>query len=191
MASKVEICNMALLKLNASIITSLTENSKAARNCNLVYEPTKLAELRKHFWSFSIKRDQLAADSTAPLFTKTNSFTLPSDFVKLVSPDPEDLTNNLDWIIEGKAIYTDDSAPLNIRYVYNVTDVNEMDSLFRDTLSFKIAINLADALTQSNSKKRNLFVEYKDSIAAARKANAIEKISQKTPEDEWVTVRNS
>jgi hypothetical protein len=189
MASKVEIANRALQLLGARRITSLSEDSVNARAINAAYEPVKLAELRKHPWSFAVKRAQLAANSTPPLFNRDNAFPLPADFVRLLAQDPEENFNDLDWQIEGKQIVTNDSSPINIRYVYDVTDPNEMDPLFREAFSAKLAEACCEELTQSNAKIANAQLVYKDIIAEARRANAIERVSQKPPEDEWVTKR--
>lgn len=190
MASKVEIANRALQKLGARRIVSLGEDSVNGRAINTAYEPVKLAELRKHSWSFAVKRASIAADAAAPLFNRGVSYQLPSDFVKLLAQDPEQNMNDLDWQIEGRKIITNETAPLEIRYIYNVDDPNEMDALFRETLSSKLALELAEELTQSNTKKEALLRAYKDTIAEARKANAFERVSQVPQSDSWVTIRN-
>lgn len=189
MATKVEIVNRALQLLGAKRITSLGEDSRNARAASAAYEPVKLAELRKHPWSCATKRAQLAADSTAPLFTKSNAYQLPADWVRLLDPDPEVTLNDLDWNIEGKRIITNDSAPLNIRYIYDVTDPNEMDALFREAFSAKLAEALCEEITQSNSKIATANVAYKEAIAEAKRTNGIEKTAAKPPEDSWVTCR--
>lgn len=189
MASNVEICNRALQRLGASRIINLTENSVNARACNAAFESVKLAELRAHPWSFAIKRAELNADAMPPAFGKQNSFQLPSDFIRLINPDPEWNLNSLDWQIEGRKIFTNDSAPLQIRYIANVTDPVQMDSLFREAFSCKLAFELCEELTQSNPKKESLRADYKEIISQARLTNAIEKVADQPPEDEWVTVR--
>lgn len=190
MASVVGICNRALQKLGAAPITSLSENSKNARACNLAFEPVKLAELRSHPWNFAITREELAADATEPAWGRANSFTLPSDFVRLLPSYPEDNLNDLDFQIEGKKILTDEDAPLYIRYIYDVTDPNEMDALFREALSCKLALELCEEITQSNSKKEAVSKEYEFCIKQAKRSNAIENVAQEPPEDTWVTVRD-
>ena len=134
MASEVEIANRALQKLGAARITSLTDNSVNARACNACYTVLRDSELRAHPWNFSISRAILAADATVPVFTRANAFQLPSDFLRLLPRDPEDNIDFHDWQIEGQKIYTNDAAPLHIRYVAQVTDPNKMDVLFRETL---------------------------------------------------------
>lgn len=190
MASKVEIANRALQILGAKRIVSLGEDSRNARAINAAYEPVKLAELRKHPWGFAIKRVQLAASSTAPAFTKGNAFPLPADYVRLLPPDPEANFNDLDWNIEGKSIITNDSAPLDVRYIYDVTDPNEMDSLFRESFAAKLAEQLCEEITQSNTKVATANMFYKEAIADAKRTNAIEKTAEKPPEDEWITCRS-
>lgn len=188
--SVVEICNRALQKLGAKRITSLTQDTPNARSCNVAYEVLKKAELRSHPWNFAIKRAELAADATDPDWGRSKSFTLPEDFLRLLDDYPEDLSNSKDWQIEGRKIITDDSAPLYIRYIYDVTDPNEFDALFSEALSSRLAMELCEEITQSNSKIATMESMYTKTIREARRINAIENVAAKPPEDEWVTVRD-
>lgn len=185
--SETLICNRALQKLGAARITSRTENSSEARACNTVYELLRDAELRAHPWNFAGKRVQLAAESTVPSFGKAYQYPLPTDFLKLREDDVP--TYSRDWIIEGKKILTDEGGPLNVRYTKTVTDVTEMDPLFIEALACKMAIEMCEELTQSNSKKESAKDDYKIAIKEARRANAFDRIAQASPEDEWITVR--
>lgn len=190
MASNVEIANRALQKLGAKRITSLTEDSVNARAVSACFDILRKAELRKHPWSFAIERVQLAASSTAPLFVKEKSFPLPSDCLRVLPNDPDYEYNNKDWQIEGQNIITDDAAPLNVRYIKDVTDPNVMDVLFREALSAKIAMELCEELTQSNTKIRTAKVMYDEAINDAKKINAIERVPITPFRDEWITVRD-
>lgn len=191
MASVVEICNRALQKVGAKRITSITEDSKNARACNVAYGPLRLAELRAHFWSCAIKRAQLAADATAPDWGKSNAFQLPSDWLRMATPYPESNTFDNDWEIEGLKIYTNQDAPLQIRYIADISDPNIMDALLREAISSRMAYELCEELTDSNQKKEGLLGAYKLNIMEARKVNAIEKIAATQPEDSWVTARET
>jgi len=190
-ASEVEISNRALQRLGASAIVSLTDESVNARAANLCYAILRDSELRKHTWNFAIKRAKLAKSTTDPLFTRTNAFPLPADFLRLLPQDPEDNLNSLDWQIENGSIVTFDSDPLEIRYIFIVTDPNAMDVLFREALSAVMAKEMAEQLTQSNSKKQSTDFGYKEAIADAKRVNAIERVALEPPEDEWVTIRLS
>lgn len=187
MASETSISNRALQKLGAARITSLSESSSEARACNAVYEILRDAELRAHPWNFATARAQLSADSIPPAFGKANSFNLPVDCLKVREDDVNTL--NKDWLIEGRKILTDEGGPLNLRYTKKVEDVSLMDPLFQEVLSCRMAIEMCEELTQSNSKKESLKDDYKNAVREARRSNAIERIAQQPPEDEWVTVR--
>ena len=190
MADEVSICNRALQRLGAKRITSLTQDTPNARSCNFAYEHIRDSELRAHPWSCAIKRAQLAADATAPLFGKTARFPLPSDFIRLLPLDPSQNDNTFDYQIEAGYIYTDYSAPLNIRYIYRLEDPNTMDSLFREALSMRLAMELCEEITQSNTKFGLIEAHYNMTVKEAKRVNAIERIAQMPPEDTWITVRS-
>ena len=184
MTSVVQICNLALQKLGASHIVSLTEDSKGARECNLAYEPVRDAELRAHTWNFAKARVVLAPDSTAPPFGFDYQFTLPSDFLRLHPVDEE-----TDWTIEGNKLLTNDGDTLNLGYIKRVTDPNIFDSTFVEVLAARLAMELAEPITQSNTKKDFAVKEYKRALLEARRVNAIENVSVEPPTDRWISVR--
>lgn len=190
MASNVEIANRALQFLGADRIVDLAQNSKQARAANFAFETVRKSVLRSHPWNCAITRAQLAEDATAPLFGRETAFTLPVDCLRPLHPDPDLNFNDLDWQIEGRKLITNDSAPLDFRYIKDLSDPNDMDPLLREAVSMKLAFELAEELTQSNSKKEAAWTAYKEAIAEARRANAFENVAGKPPEDEWVTVRN-
>jgi hypothetical protein len=185
MASVVGICNRALQKLGAARITSLTEDSRNARSCNNAYEAVRDAELRAHTWTFAIKRAQLAADSDAPLFDFDNQYSFPSDCLRILPPND----TFLDWQMEGRKILTDDAAPLEVRYVARITDPNLFDAEFVEAVAAKLAEEICEEITQSNTKKEVAKRDYKDAISRARKTNAFESLSAEPPEDSWIAAR--
>lgn len=189
MASVVEICNRALQKVGSKRITSLTQDSAAARACNVAYDPVRLALLRSHRWNFSILRATLAASSTTPDWGRANEFPLPSDFLYLAPDYPEDNVNSKDWQIEGRSILTNDGDPLYLRYVADIEDPNTMDPLFREALSANLALEICEELTQSNTKQDALQKGFDKIIARAKHANAIENQPTDAYEDTWLSER--
>lgn len=183
MASPESICNRALQHLGASRIVSLTQDTPNARECNALYEEVRDRELRRNNWSFAIKRASLPALAAAPPFGFARKFQLPSDCLKPIRE------NNVDWTVEGRELLTDDGAPLNIRYVQQVTDPNTMDVLFREALAAAIAFDLCERLTQSNTKKEAAGRIYTATVAEARRVNAIEKPSEALAVDAWEMAR--
>ena len=187
MSSIVEICNIGLQALGVDRMAAYPETTtKNGREMSFAYEPTKLETLRRHNWSFARKQVQLSADSTAPLFDFAHYFTLPADCVRILPP----ADHSLDWRVEGRKIATDWAAPLDLLYIRDVVDPNEMDSIFRQVLGLNLALKTCKRLTGSNQLKAEINAELKDLLAEARRVNAIENTSDEMPEDTWITVRS-
>lgn len=190
MASEVSICNRGLQILGARRIVDLSDDNKNARACNTAYEPRRDAMLRAHPWRFATTRAQLAADATAPAFGRARAFTLPTDCLRVLPPYPEEAWADRDWIEEGGKIYTNDSAPLNVRYVQRVTDPNQMDPLFREALAADLAYHLCEEITQSNTKKAEARDARNDALSEARRTSAITGVAILAPDDTWITARD-
>lgn len=188
-ASETQVCNRALQKLGAKRISSLTEGTVNSRAMNEAYPLLRDALIRRYRWSFAISRAQLAADATAPTFGKARSFTLPSDYLGPMPPYPEDEWSERDWTIEGRQLFTDDSDPLDFRYMKRVTDTTLFDSLFTEALASFIAFETCEQITQSTSKKESLKEDFKDAIAEAKRVCSIERPPVREPDDDWLTRR--
>jgi hypothetical protein len=197
MASEVDICNLALQRLGAKSISALTEDSTAGRECNRVYDHARNSELRAHPWSFARARAELAASTTDPVFGYAKAYPLPADFIRLLpARNVADNTTvlggidpNIDWQIESGEILTDDTAPLQIVYLKKVTDPNEFDDMFTDLLVARIAMDIAEKITQSNTKKTNAETRYVEIKREAKRVNSYERPPQEFPADEWVVAR--
>ena len=189
MASVVDICNIALQKLGAGKITSLSQDTTNARACATAYEHCKKAALENHPWRFAVKRASLAADSPDPDWGKSAGYELPADYVRLVNDYPEFNSADRDYEIEGRKIFSNRSAPLEIRYVHNVEDASLFSPLFCEVLACDMADQMCEALTQSNSKKASISSDKEEAIAKAKKANAFVRPPQRMPTDEWITGR--
>ncbi|MDB4261324.1 hypothetical protein N9878_00515 [bacterium] len=190
MASDVDICNLALQRLGAKSIASLSEDSTAGRACNRVYAHARDSELRAHPWSFARTRVQVAAESTDPAFGFAKQYRLPADCLRILPNDNTGVTSQQDdWQVEGRKILTNDTSPIYLVYIKQITDENEFDALFLELLVSRIAMDIAEAVTQSNTKKDDVTARYVNAKKDARKANAFGRVPQEPPDDPWVTAR--
>jgi hypothetical protein len=198
MASQVEIANRALTKLGAARITSLTDNSKAARAISAVWDTVRRSELRKRNWSFALRRASLPSLADAPAWGFAVAYQLPPDFLRLVQvsdvfivPGLTDYRQGDDsaYAIEGNQLLTDFPAPLKIRYVMDVTDPGSFDALFVESLAAKLAYETCYEINQSNQGREAAAQDYKAAISDAMRTNAIEKPPQGLPDDSWVLGR--
>jgi hypothetical protein len=198
MASVIQVANRALTKLGAARIISLSDDNKQARAVASCFEDLRDDELRAHRWQFAMKRIELAALSAAPTFGYKHQYALPPDFLRIDMVDdryPAAVMDNyidaeyLEWTIEGNVVLTDIGAPLKLRYIAQVTEPNAWDSNFREALASRIAMEICEELTQSDSKKQAAMNDYRRAIQQAVRIGAIEKPSVMPPDNQWIISR--
>lgn len=204
MASQTEICNRALTKLGTARILSITDDVKAARELNSMWNIVVDSELRENIWNFSTVRTSLAALSTAPAWGYALQYQLPSDFIRMVQVGEDYYVHNLTdyrtlpempYQIENggtdgtRVIVTDYTAPLKIRYCKRITDTQQFDPLFVEALAARLAFECCEAITQSTSKKETIWQEYRQQLRKAKLVDAIENPPEPLPDDSWLLAR--
>ena len=189
--SKVAIVNLALQKLGAKRISSLSQDHPNARSMNAAYDFVRQKELRAYEWNFSIRRASIAADATQTAWGAHNRYSLPNDYLYLILDDESGLA--VDWTIEsasdGRFIITDDDSPLQIKYVADIDDPNFYDSLFIEVMAASLAEHCCQEITGSGAQKQVLQGERQAIIARAMSQGSIEKPAEEFPTDEWITAR--
>jgi len=190
MTDEVSICNLALQSLGAKSITALSEDSVAGRACNRIYAHARDTELRAHPWSFARARVSVAASSTDPAFGYAKQYQMPSDCLRILPTNGYGgTTNQDDFQIEGRKILTNASSPIKLVYIRQVTDPNDFDQLFVELLVARIAMEIAEKVTQSNQKKEDAMKLYTNALKEARRVNAFERPPLEEPVDSWVNAR--
>lgn len=205
MASQTEIANRAAVKMGEDRIINIDDNNKVARTLKSMFNIVRDAELRKRRWSFSIKRVQLAADVAAPAFGYGAQYQLPVDCLRPLTIALYDFGADLSdyhgggkpYVIEGrKILYGSAGAPapsgaLPLRYIASIEDTTLWDACFVEAFACKLAVEACETLAQSSDKRRLAWQEYKDAIAEAVRANAIELPAESIPDDTWIMGRLS
>ena len=185
MASVVQICNSALNQLGASSITALTDDSKNARLCNERYTTIRDAVYRSHPWNCLIKRVQLAQDSDTPAWGFDYQYTLPADCLRILGIKDY----NSDYKIEGRKLLISESEVYLI-YLAQITDVNELDVLLRETISAHLAQDIAYAITANLQVSRLMAEKYQAKLSEARHADSSEGYNtnpELAPTDQIIT----
>jgi ribosomal protein S28E/S33 len=192
--SDVEICNLALARLGARSIVSLSEDSANARECKRAYSHALESELRAHPWSFARKRVQLAAASTDPAFGYAKQYPLPSDYLRILTHNGADgKASQEDFQIEnsdsGRVILTNLTSPINLVYIAKITDATQFDLLFTELLVCRLAYDLCEPITQSRLKQEQFRTRYVAAQREARRINGFERGPLEPTQDPWVTAR--
>lgn len=179
MASAVDICNMALTAIGHKKITSLTEESEAARKCNVYYQQVVDAVLRAYPWNSAMVRATLAQLVGAPVFGFSYRYSLPADPYCLRVLQLEEKYMN--FKVEGRELLCDQSSA-KILYIARIA-TGTMDPLLIDAIAARLAAELAYPLANSPGLQANMWKLYEQKIQEAAVCDAQEG----TPDDIEVT----
>lgn len=206
MTSETDIANLALSRLGHTSISSLSQGNKAANACQLHYPICRDAVLRAHPWNFSIKRETLAQDSTAPNHEFTYRHVLPTDCLKVLRTnwEADGISSTAVYGFPGMNGYNSEMAPyriegrfllanesiVKIEYIAKIEDPAQFDALFVDLLAQRLAAEIAPIITDTQSVAKSMWDIYTMKLAEARTTDAQEG----TPRDvvdvsPWIMVR--
>ena len=135
MASKLDVCNIALSNIGCLPIQSFTEDSDSARLMQLNYDRCLESLLREYPWKFASKITTLvtAGDETHPGFDY--AFVYPIDCLRLIGIFDSRLRNKREFDVRlsedraYKIIVTDEPSPA-AKYIAKLED----PSIFPSTI---------------------------------------------------------
>ena len=147
--SSVSICSNALLMVGAQTINSLDGDlSDRQRMAVNLYPTVRDYVLTMHPWNCCIARVVLNPDTVGPVFDYANAFTIPADFLRMLSIGEQGA--ELDYRIENGKLLCD-SSPIQLRYIYrNTTEANWTPMLVM-AMTQAMRQVLAYPITQSTS----------------------------------------
>ncbi|SOE49125.1 11 [Orrella dioscoreae] len=171
----------------------MDDDNQKSNTISSMFDILRDAELRANIWHFSKARAVLPALADKPLFGFSRQFQLPADFLRLIqiggrrcNPRPE--VDGWYSLEEGRILISQD-GPLRIRYVKRVEDVTLFDALFVEAFACRLAMESAETLTNSGTKRQLAQGEYQQAMAQARRMNAIERPVVTTADDTWLEAR--
>lgn len=196
MATSTDIVNIALRRIGANRISSLENDSiKEAIAARDVYDEARRDLLNAHNWNFAIRRIQLTASATVPVFGWDYAYILPEDFIRLISVHPHDndeatVPYRLEYQTSDDRIIVCNATTVYIRYIFDIQDPNVMSASFRDTLAWQMARELAAALSKSSSAAELADQSYRRALSRAKSIDGVEDYPDRMAEGSWLTERN-
>lgn len=182
--TQVKICNLALIRVGADRISSITESTKGAILLNAIYEQCRDEVQRDGRWNFNTKRDTLTPTSTEPAWGYDYEYDLPNDWLKF----HEVSSGDIDFVIEDAKIRTDEEE-LDVLYAYRNEDESSWDSMFASALGWKLAMEIAYAMTQSVTLKQECEKSYKASLKDAKAVDGQEGVLKDPEIVAWTDAR--
>lgn len=182
--SEVKICNLALRKLGARLIESLDDVSQEAVTCNLMYEPVRDAVLREYPWNFAACRVRLAKIAESPAFGYSFQYQIPPDCLHI-----RQLNNlNDEFVIEGDRILTNRDGA-SVVYTRRITNPALFDASFLMALAARLASEIADDITGSSSRVKEMWTIYLNALQSARLADSSEGHEDVMQDEPWLEAR--
>lgn len=160
MASKVEICNRALIEVTGQEITSLTDNTLSARLCDTLFNGLVDELSLEGEWSSTIKRQTLVKTGTTPNHEWMFEYQLPTNpfSLKVLTIDESQVGDN-PYAIEGDKLLTNATA-IKIRYIARITDTQSFSTGFTSALVAMLAWKLSRSFQASTTDRQVLRQEY-------------------------------
>jgi hypothetical protein len=178
--TSVTICNSALFKMGGDKIGALTESTRSAIVCNTLYDYLRDEVMSASPWRFAIKKAKLSPvtpswETALPAGTIPwkQYYQIPSDCLRPLTISEND---EGPWTQEGPYIvcqpFSTDQTIL-LKYIYRNTDESSWTAMFCETLAWRLAMELAIALTESLPRYQAAEKSYKDQLAEARAINGV------------------
>jgi hypothetical protein len=168
--SEIQICNAALALLGEPQIASLSSDSEAARQCNLLYSKSRNAVLRNHPWNFAETYAVLNLLTEVPPFEYAHYYQLPTDCIRALRL----VDTSEPWrVVANRRIMTD-ANPCNLVYTAEIVEVERFDPLFVQAVSYHLAASMAIILPNKANLHQQLMGMYENIIRQAKTADGQE-----------------
>lgn len=164
--SDVSICSNALVLLGDSPINSLDEDSDRARAAANLFPSVRNYVLRRHPWNCATKRVSLAPDTPVPAFDFAFQFTLPNDFMRVLSVG-ESGVEAAAWKIESGKLLCDDNPAL-LRYIWRNDNPATWDDMLVWGMTMSMKAVLGYPITASTSLEQLVEQGLAEVMRAAR-----------------------
>lgn len=198
MQSDVSICNAALLRIGvARRIESLTEPSAEARYCAGLYPVVLDQALSEYPWGFACRVAELApvAEKAPPGWSWR--YALPTDCLRLLeifdSAGPKRSAPG--YVYEqirgesGRQIVCN-LSPCLVRYVGRMRDAAGFSAPFASALAWRIAADLAVALSGDPSRMKMCLDVADMEFRRAAAHDATQQSSPSLPDAEWIAAHD-
>lgn len=178
--SKVSIANRALALLGENKITSLSDETAAAKSINNMYRDSLRSILAECCWNFACKRANLNRTVVASAWGGGNYFQMPADVIRIFETTAEH------WNIEGDKLCAN-AKDVGILYTFLNEDDGRYSPQFIDAFACRIAHDVSFDLTNQSSKQESLLNLYHGHyLPIAKSANARDRSAPQIKDDYWV-----
>jgi hypothetical protein len=189
MASKVSICNNALISIGAKTIISLEDGTDEAIKCSVLYQVIADEVMMRGPWTRACSRASLAQLADAPAFGYLYQYQLPTVPVCLrILGIDESLRGEIDYRIEGNALLTDEET-VKVRYIGRIENTEDYGPHLTSALIIRLAAALAYDLTGQRSIAEAKLQEYEAKVEYFLSMDNIQGSNERIQSNDFLDVR--
>ena len=177
----VDICNDALVRCGAALITSLTDKPNGIL-CAAIYEKAidEIIQENEKGWSDTIERVTVDVDATAPEGTDWDyRYLLPSSpyCLKVLA-----IGGSPAYVIEGRYLLTNQETSIALKYAKRITDPTNINSHLASAISARITEKIVYRVVQDRLLMQSIKLLCKDDIVKYKGDDAMQSASASTDE---------
>lgn len=197
---KLSVYNGALRRLGSRQLASLTENREPRRVLDGAWgdndAPRKMLE--QSGWNFATRTvEGIYAPEIEPPFGFRRAFNKPTDFVRLTAMSGDDSFSrplvHSEYVDEAGYWFTERDV-LYVKYVSDSDDYGMKSAVwnesFKELLELLLAHETCERLTNSRTKKMDLWGEYHHALKVARSQDGMNDGVKFLPSGGWVRSRS-
>lgn len=190
MASKIQICNMALIRLSGKVIQSFSDNTVEAKKLNVIYDQVARNVMALGPWTSVTRRATLAQLTDSPEWGYTYQYQLPTDpaCIRVLEINECEL-GDIDYQIEGNKLLVDDSSA-QIKYISYITDTEQYDDYLRQAITERLIVEMSYGTTGSERNLDAMEKVFAAKVDAWLNINNTQGSSRTIPSNTFTNVRN-
>ncbi len=196
MSSKVQIANQALTHIGVDAISSLTEDSEAARKVNSIFDHCIDEVLKSADWNFARKTEALALTADESLeydyvYQRPAKCLAVRKIFSEATPNPNPPEKHEEMISPDTSVQSIccNVEDAYIKFTYQVSDITTWPADAVAALSLKIAHLSAFALTGERSVRSDMERAFEIAASKARAANGNEGNAKPDASSQYIDAR--
>lgn len=172
--SELQIKNISLSKIGDYIISAIGEGTKQDIYTDIHWASIRDTLLEEYPWNFATQRAELTAGVTTPTWNWAYEYILPTDCIRVLEMAAGtsalfDKTDSYDYRIEGGLLLTNETSPVFVKYIAQITGTSSWPPSFCEAVACKMALQVGEPLAGISSNQRQLLEgEYQEAIGKAR-----------------------
>jgi len=203
--SKVDICNLALMRIGhskrISALSSTAPASQAEAYCAEFYDYARQEALRLAPWSFATAEKTLALLSSYEPTQWTYAYSYPSDCLKarrlLTGAGNDEPAFSIGYY-DGQKVIKTNQAEAILEYTIDVDDPSLYDPSFASVIAWRLAIQLIGPMARKRELLEIIMDAYRIDLSDAMAQNTNEDGGQRAVDDsdgvaynaDWLEARN-